>query len=313
MPLSFPISPTVGTIYTDDNSVVWQYDGVKWNIVTGSTKKLFNGVKVAITTFFSLTTTETAIAWQSEDYDTTDYFNIVTPTRITIPATGYYTIHAVLFTNTVGAGYLVTIKVNGVTVLGQSQLNANQSAEFEQTRLFNQNDYIEIYANDSTSTGSFINGTYFEVILAGLSFGTGASSYQAFSGVKTILTSNYSTNTTPSTLDWDTTEFDTNANALALTYWNYLVPGRVTIKTPGYYQLNTYVKVNETGGIYTVTILKNGVTTITTTLLQPNETARLEQVYQLTTDDYLEIYVSDDLGSGSISTDSYLEIIRMGF
>jgi hypothetical protein len=312
MALTFPYPATNGQTYTDDNSAVWQYDGVKWNIVTGTTKKLFSGAKLSFTIPYSLGTTLTAVSWNLENYDVGNYFNSMMPTRITIPNTGYYFVNSNIFTNTVGTGYVIEIKVNGSTSITQGVMNANQSADFDQVIFFNQGDYLELYASENTGNGSLIVGTYFEIALSGLSLGTGVTGFQAFSGVKTILTSTFNTTYSQTAISWNNTIFNLNANALGLTYWNSMDPSRITIKTPGYYQISAYVQTSTVGGIYTVALKKNANTTISTSLISVNETARLEQIYSLTTDDYIEIYVSDDLGSGSVTTDCYLELIRMG-
>lgn len=312
MPLIFPPSPSVGATYTDDNSVVWQFDGVKWGVVTGTTKRLFNGVKTGLSMNYSLSNTLSPISWDVEYIDTNNYFSLLDPTKIYIPATGYYNVNINVFAETSGAGYNVEIRQNGVTTLSTGILNPNQAAALYQTVYFDQGDYVQFLASDSIAAGSLRDDTYLEIILVGYAIGTGITSYSAFSGVKTALNINYSTGSTPSAIIWTGTSFDTNANALAETYWNAGTPTRLTIKNTGYYEISSYLETDTSGGTYTVTLRKNGNITISQATMQANETAALDQIYQLTQDDYIEIYVSDTLGSGAMTDESYLQIIRMG-
>lgn len=313
MPLVFPPSPSIGDTYTDDNGVVWQFDGVKWNVVTGTLKKVFNGVRVSFTSTYSLSSTEAAVSWDSEDFDTGQYWSIGTPARLTISQTGYYNINATFFASTAGAGYSVKVKLNGTTDLINGTLNANQSAGYNQTIQLNAGDYLEVYASEALNVGGFTTDTYVELVQMGLGVGTGVNSMAAFSGVKTYLTSAFSTNNTATGIAWTGTTYDVNANALALTYWSAGLPTRITVKTNGFYQVTSYVKNGSTGSNYTLTLRKNGVTTIATvTDRNPNDQSLINEVYSLNANDYLEILVSSAT-NGTVTTDTYFELIRLGF
>lgn len=312
MPLIFPPAPTTGTTYTDDNSCVWQFDGVKWNVVTGTTKRLFNGVKIGLSINYSLSNVLAPVSWDVEYIDTTNYYSSLDPSKIYIPATGYYTINVNVFADNSGAGYNVAITQNGVTTLSTGIMNPNQAASISAIYYFNQGDYIQFLASETSSNGALSNDTYFEVVLAGYALGTGVTPYSAFSGVKTDLNINYSTSSTPSAIIWTGTTFDTNANALAQTYWLLAQPTRITIKNTGYYEISSFLQTDTAGGTYTVTLKKNGLTTLSNATMQANETAMLDQVYQLNENDYLEIFVSDTLGSGAMTDECYLQVVRMG-
>jgi hypothetical protein len=313
MALSFPPSPTVGQTYTDSNSVVWQYDGVVWNVVTGSTKKVFNGIRAGFTAPVSLTDTLTVVSFTSEVYDTGNYWINSNPTRITIPQTGYYNINSVIFSSSSGAGYMIQLKKNGSTTISSVTINANQATEFDQVLFFDANDYIELFATETTTSGSITADSFVEVTQVGLSIGSGVSSYQAFSGVKTELTSAFSTSTIPSAVLWSTTEFNINANAESLTYWSSGEPGKITVKVTAYYQLIAYIRTNNAGGTYTVNLRKNGTTSVATGTLGVNETATIDITQQFDTNDYIELVVSESTNAGAITVDSYLQLIRMGY
>lgn len=311
MPLIFPASPDPGDVYTDSNSVVWQFNGVVWNVITGSTKKLFNGVKAKFSTGYALTSTLSAVSFDLTEFDTNSYFNIATPSRLTIQQTGYYQLNLVAFTGATGAGFDIVIKKNGSTTISSVTINANQSTAYNEVLQLNANDYIELYANDNDASGELTTSTYFEIVQYGQGVGVGISSSSAFSGVRTILTSGFSTTATPTAIAWDATDFDTNANSLAVNYWNALTPSRITIAVNGYYQIDSIITVSSVGD-YTVTLKKNGTTTLAQGTLGPNGRANIDQVYELLANDYIELVVSDTTSSGTIISSTYLEVIRMG-
>lgn len=312
MPLIFPPSPNTGDTYTDSNSVVWQYDGVAWNVVTGTTKRLYIGAKVGFTIAYSLTNILTAVSWDLESFDTDDFWNSGQATRITISSTGWYNLNTNIFTENAGSDYMIQIRLNGSSTISQVTLGANQAADYNETQYLSAGDYIELRASESTSAGSLTSGTYMEITLLGYAVGTAATPYSAFSGAKTYLTTAFATTSTPTAIAWDGTVWDTNANALALTYWSAGQPTRLTIKSNGFYQVSAYNQTDNAGGTYTITLRKNGVTTIATTTRGANDSAWLDQVYELVTNDYIEVLVSDTLSSGAMTTETFLEIIRQG-
>lgn len=314
MALVFPPSPSVGDTYTDDNSVVWQYNGTVWNVVTGTVKKVFNGVKLTLSTTFTLSSVSTPINWDVEEFDTGQYYSVGQPTRITIQQTGYYSVNVVLFADTTGGGYDLSVKVNGTTTLTTGIINPNQSAEYYETVPLNAGDYIEVYASEAENTGGLTTDSFFEVIQLGLGVGTGVNPSAAFSGVRATLSSAFNTTSTPTGIAWTGTEFDTNANALALTYWSAGTPSRLTVKSTGYYSVQCFIQLGSTGTGYAITLRKNGTTTLATnTGLSPNDQVWIEETYYLTTNDYIEILASDTGASGTITTDSHIELIRQGF
>lgn len=314
MALVFPPSPTNGQTYTDDNSVVWQFDSVKWNVVTGATKKMFNGAKVIFNTDYNLTSTSTAVNWDAESYDTTGYWNVSTANKIVIPQTGYYSINLVLFASTTGSGYNITLKKNGSVTLTTGTMNTNQAAEYYETMSLNSGDYLEVFASETNAVGALTTSSYLEVQQVGLGVGTGVNSYAAFSGVRTIRSTAFNTTSTPTALAWSSTEFDTNANAQALLYWDNSFPTKINIRVNGYYSVQMYVQLGSAGSNYTITLKKNGTTNlISSTGLSPNDDAWIEETYYLAANDYIELFVSDANATGSIANTTHMEVIRQGY
>lgn len=313
MPLVFPPNPSPGDTYTDDNSVVWQYNGVVWNVVTGATKKQFNGARLSFSATYNLNSTESVVNWDVEDFDTGQYWNVSQPSRITINETGYYNINTILFATSLGAGFTVKVKKNGSTTLIEGTFNANQSASYNQTIQLNSGDYLEVYASESGSTGGLTTSSYFEIVQYGLGVGTSTSPYAAFSGAKAILSSSFNTTSTPTAVTWTSTTYDTNANALAGTYWNGGSPTRLTVSVAGYYQISSYILNGSAGTNYTLTLKKNGSTNLANvTGRNPNDQALINEIFSLTANDYLELFVSSAT-NGSVTNATYFEIIRLGF
>jgi hypothetical protein len=290
---------------------VWQYDGVKWDVITGTTRRLYNGVKLGLSVVWSLNTQLGPVSWDVEQFDTDGYFTLSAPTRIVIPQTGYYNINSVIFTSGTGSAFRVTIRKNGTTDISDVDLGANQTANYEQVLLLDAGDYLEVLARESSDSGQLATGTFVEVTQLGLAIGTSISNFNAFSGVRTRLTSAFATNDTPTAVAWSTTDFNTNANSLAVTYWDNETPGRITIATNGFYQINSFVETGSSD-TYTLVLRKNGDTAISTANLGGNNTAQIDQIYELQATDYLELVVSDSGSSGSLTTKTYLEVIRMG-
>lgn len=314
MPLNFPSSPTVGQTYTDDNSVVWQFDGTVWNVITGTTKKIFNGAKVSFTSNYNLSSTSSAVSWDQEDFDTGGYWVSSNAARITISQTGYYSVNLLLFAGPTGAGFNISFKKNGSTVVTSGTLNANQSAEYYETLQLNAGDYLELFADETSSQGYLTTSSFIEIQQSGLGVGTGVNSYAAFSGVRVKLSSAFNTTVTPTAVSWSSTEFDTNANAEALTYWSAGDPTKILIRNTAYYSIQAYIKNGATGSNYTLTLKKNGTTNLSSNSgLNPNDQSWIEETFYLTTNDYIQLFVSDTAGTGSVTAETHIEVIRQGY
>lgn len=317
MPLNFPSSPTTGQTYTDDNYAVWRYDGVKWDVITGTTKKLFSGARVALGSNFSLTTTPTPISGGVTaviPYDTDNYFRFVTPTRIYAPSNGFYRINIVLVAASTGDGssYTVTLKRNGVYTYASNVFGANQTTYFDEIIQLNAEDYVEVYASDSLGSGYIAEDSHIEVTRLGLTIGTPSQS--AFSGVRTNLTIPFSSTSTPTPVTWNSTSYDQNADVLGSEYWNALTPTRITIQVTGYYHIRCFTQTSSVGAeeSYAVSLKKNGTTTIESINMSANDFILLNDTYNLSAGDYVELIVSNINNTGSVTTETYLELYRLG-
>jgi len=314
--LDFPTSPSTNDTYTDDNAAVWQWDGEKWDVITRSTKRAFKGAKVMLSTDFSLTATSTAISWATEEFDTAALWSASQPTRFSITENGFYRINTQITTTAGGtaSSYTISIRKNG-TEVSSTTVASNQFVLFDDVLQLAVGDYIEVFAAESTAAGSIESDTSFvEIIQEGLSLGTGISTWSAFSGARTYMTSAFSTTSTETAITFTDTEFDQNADVLGSEYWASGTASRLTAKVTGYYRIKGVFETSSAGSAdsYTFSLKKNGTTTLETGTLGPNSTISIDEIYTLTSNDYLEMYVQNSDNTGSVANTAYIEITRKG-
>lgn len=317
MPISFPPNPTNGQEYTDNNGKVWSYDGVKWNLATNESSKQFSGVRLKLSSDTSLTDIDTAVSFV-EDYDTSNFFNSSIPTLVTIPRTGYYRINFQVSTGAGGAGnsYNITLNKNNLALFNDD-MAPNQNGLYDDTYLLIAGDQLQVLASEANALGTITTATSLEVQLIGYSFGGAIRPGYEFSGIKLDLFGNVSTTNTLTPITWTTNDivYDVNANGAGSTYWSGTNATRLTIGTTGYYRIKAYFLTGTDGASnsYTVRIRKNGSTTVETTTLGPLENVDLDETYQFTAADYLEVLVSNSGGVGEIdASQTFLSITRLG-
>lgn len=316
MALNFPSSPSNGQTYTDSNSVVWQFDGTKWDVITSNTKKLFSGAKQILTTSFSLTSTLTTITYGEQTYDTDSYYNGANASRLTVSRNGFYRINVLILTGSTGSGSSYTINVvkNGSTNLTSSSVGANQSAAYDEIVELLVGDYIEIKASESGSVGTLLAGTMLELTRIGLTIGTGITSFEAFSGARAIVSSAINMTSTPTGVTWTSTTFDSNADVLGSNYWSVSNASRLTVGVNGFFRIKSFVATGTAGSTdsYTVAIKKNAATTLATINMSANETLEFDEIYELADNDYIELIASNSGSVGTLLASTYLEIVRLG-
>lgn len=317
MTLSFPPNPTNGQEYTDPNAIAWQFDGVKWNIAISESLKQFSGVKIELTNAYALTETESLVSFDTEVYDTNGFFNTSTPSTITIPRTGYYRIKSNIQTGATGAGasYSIQILKNNVGLFSEN-MSANQNGVYDQILLLNNQDTIQITAGEASATGTLEAGTVVEVHLIGYTFGGSVIPGFEFSGIRVELFNDVSTTATPTAITWTVNDidYDTNANTSGNTYWTDTDPTKFNILTTGYYRINSYFTTTEVGATdsYTIDIRKNG-TTLESGSVGSLGTVQLDETYNFTSTDYIEVFVSNNGGVGTIKgTDTSFSLTRLG-
>lgn len=311
MALNFPSSPTNGQLYTDPNAVIWRFDGVKWNVERGTAYKAFSGAKVSLGTNYSLTATSTAVSFDTVSINIDEYYSVGTPTRISVSQSAFYRVNFSIYTSTIGASYNLVLKKNSSDILSSVTISPNQSTNFDEIIELVADDYLEVYASEVSGVGELTTLSFFEITRIGYSLGTAVSAATIFSGVRGILTSTYSVISTPTAVSWDDTEFNQNSDASGATYWTVGLPTRFTIGVGGYYRLKGFIGIS-TAGTYTFTLRKNGGTTLATTIIDAFQTTQIDELYQFDSGDFVELVVNDTNSSGTLSTGTYLELIRIG-
>lgn len=317
--LIFPNTPTHLDTYVDPNQATWQYDsdGPYWNVITSTVRKAFSGVKLENTSAFNLTSGLEIIEFDTFEFNIDNYYQ-GTPGRVIVPSTGFYRIQVSLFTGTEGSGssYTIKIKKNG-TDLETTSLGPNQNTQYDQTLSLNGGDYIELFAQESTGTGTLLAASNFVVYRVGFAPGTGISNHVAFSGVRAILNASANTTSVATATTWNDIDFNANANVLGDLYWYNTQPERLAIRANGFYKARAFVETSSAGSqdSYTITLRRTrGVTTadLTSISMSANDFIELDEIFQLNEDDYVELMISNSDNTGAILSTSYLELVREG-
>jgi len=317
MTLSFPANPTNGQQYTDPNGKVWEFDSVKWNVATSSGSKQFSGVKIELTSAYSLSDTESPISFDSKVYDTGNYFSVLSPSIITIPRAGYYRVKTNIQTGTTGEGasYSIQLLQSGLSIF-TANMAANQSGVYDEIITLNAGETIQLNAGETAGVGTLAIGTVIEVYLIGYTFGGAITPGFEFSGVRVDLFNDVAMSNTPAPITWSVNDitYDLNANAAGNTYWSNLDATKFTVSTTGYYRVNAYFLTSELGSenSYTIDVRKNG-TTLESGSVGPSAVVQLDETYNFTSGDYLQIYVDNSGGVGDIKApDTSISLTRLG-
>lgn len=319
MALNFPTSPTNLQQYTDDNGIVWEYLSVKgvWNKKSDTNVKEFSGAKLSLSANLGLISTTTELAFDSVDFDTNSYTSISTnPSRLTILINGFYRVSALFETGPLGAGstYNIVIKKNGVTELANTTASPNQFVAYDEVLQLVSGDYIECYVHEDDGIGTLLTTSFFEIYRVGYAIGSSFLPLDSFSGVKLILSADESMTSTPTTISWDAADYNVNADINGNVYWSAGTAGKVSIYTDGYYRLKSSFVANTVGGAnsYNISVKVTGSTTIESASFGALENIELDETYYFQSGTYLEAYASNTGSVGKITTDSYLQLIRIG-
>jgi hypothetical protein len=134
------------------------------------------------------------------------------------------------------------------------------------------------------------------------------SSFKIFNGSKAITTSNLNLAATPSAISWNSIEY--NQGEL----FSYLTPTRFTAKEAGFYNvhLNLFTGSFGSGNSYTITIKKNGDTTLSETYSGPNQAIVYDEIIFFQLGEYIEIFATESTASGIITTDTVMEFTFVG-
>jgi len=317
MALNFPSSPTNGQQYTDNNGIVWQYLSGKgiWEVLKDNKLKEFSGVKLVLDMPDSLTSTSTAISWDSADFDIGGFFNVSFPTRLIIPNIGFYRVNLLIVVGALGSGasYTFVVKKNGTTNITTTVAGANQFVSYDEILQLYEGDYIELYALETEGIGSVNVGSFFEMQNIGDQIGSAQTAATTFSGLKANLDMSEALTASFAPITWDSTIFNTNADINGNVYWAIGDPSKAVIYTTGYYRIKALFEAGSTGtdDSYTVDLRFNNTSSFTSSM-SPNGSLDIDDVFNLTSGSYIQFFAAESGGIGELTTDSYFELIRLG-
>lgn len=317
MPLNFPSNPTNLQQYMDDNGIVWEYIGSKsvWDVLRDDKLREFSGAKISLNSNEALTATSTAVTWDFEDFDIGGYFNSSFSTRLTAPKIAFYRLNLLISVGALGNGasYTFVVKKNGSTILTTTTAGANQFVSYDEIVELYGGDYIELYALETEGVGNINAGSFFEIQNIGDQIGSSQSEATTFSGAKLNLTSEESLISTPIAVTWDSATFNTNADINGNVYWNISNSSTASIYTTGYYRVKAFFEsgVNGTENSYTVDLRFNNTSSMSASI-GPNDTLDLDDVYNLTSGSYIQFFAKESGGTGTLTTNTFFELIRLG-
>lgn len=129
-----------------------------------------------------------------------------------------------------------------------------------------------------------------------------------FSGAKISLSTIQALTATGSAVSFDTEDFDLG------NYYIGTSPSRLTAPSPGFYRINLLAIAGPqgSGASYTFMIKKNQTNTITTTTAGANQSVTYDEIVQLQSGDYIELYASETDSVGEVEVGSFFEIQNVG-
>lgn len=135
-----------------------------------------------------------------------------------------------------------------------------------------------------------------------------SSALKDFSGAKVLLGTTEALTATPIAITWDSEVFDIGS------YFTISDSSKFTISRPGFYRLNLLLitGIPGTGNSYNFTVKKNGTADITSTSAGANQSVSYDEIVELITGDYIELYASEVEGVGELILDSFFEIQNIG-
>jgi hypothetical protein len=317
MALNFPPNPSNLQQYTDDNGIVWEFLSSKsvWNVLSSEKLKEFSGVKLVLDMQDSLTTSLSSVSWDSANYDIGGYYNSSFPTRLTIPKIGFYRVNLLVSVGPLGSGasYTLIVRKNGTTNLTTTTAGANQFVSYDEILQLYEGDYIELYALETEGIGSINVGSFLEAQNVGDQIGSAQSEATTFSGLKANINVAEALTSSLAAITWDSTVFNTNADINGNVYWTISDPSKESIYTPGYYRIKASFEAGSTGtdDSYSVQLRFDNVPVISASM-SPNGSLDIDDVYNLNSGSYIQFFAAESGEVGELTTDSYLEIIRLG-
>lgn len=160
---------------TTDTRVGFYFFGSSPGTSTFSNANLFSGVKVKLNSAENLTNTNTAILWDTTEFnvnaDSTGnvYWTAGQSANVKIYTNGYYRIQFLVQAGSGGSndGYTINLKKNATTI-ESGVLSPNDKADYDTVLYLTSGDTLQIEAAESGSAGTLTTNTFLTVSRAGV-------------------------------------------------------------------------------------------------------------------------------------------------
>lgn len=242
---------------------------------------------------------DTAVAWETEDYDTDTLHDTVTnTTRITAKTPGFYMFSAGVGLSTAPTAVSMYFRVNGSVVHGYGS-GTSYLVTYQRIIRLNAGDYVEFLVNQNGGAGNIVpntDRTYLTVAWLG---GAGQTvDERGVPAVKATRTAAFSAglvpNATMTAIPWDSEDYDTDSSHDLSTNTTRLVA-----KTSGVYRI--YGQLNWpilAAGFRELAIRRNGSTIGIEDTPNTNNTQAQQVVTEayLAAGDYVELFAWQSSG-----------------
>ena len=161
---TFPIASGVGKTYLEVHEIQ--------PVVQNRLSRVYRSSNQTISN-----TTDTAVSFNTEQYDTDDFWTSGQATRITIPVDGYYHITSMIAWEQNNTGYRRHwLRLNGSTAIAESRVEPSDLSDsgslVETAYYFNVGDYVEVYVWHNKGSSSNVLGSISRLYISTVQIGT---------------------------------------------------------------------------------------------------------------------------------------------
>lgn len=164
-----------GTL-TSDSIIEFIQAGVAAGASTYNNANAFSGAKLKLTSAESLTSTNTAIPWDSTEYnvnaDATGnvYWESANSANAKVYTSGYFRVQAYVQTGTSGStnSYTINLRKNASATIATVLLSPSDSLQYDETIALNTGDVLQIEAAESAATGTITTNSYLLITRTGV-------------------------------------------------------------------------------------------------------------------------------------------------
>lgn len=156
----------------------------------------------------------------------------------------------------------------------------------------------QVYVDDNNINWQF-DGVKWNVIKS--------TAYKTYNGITAGITSAFAATATATAISWD------NITINVGDYYEEGYPSRIIIRSTAFYRINFSTVTGSQGSAYTITIKRNNTVTLSTTTITRNQFINYDEILELSTGDYIEVFVSETEAAGTfLSGSTKIEVTRVG-